>query len=242
MTRLVTGALTAGLATILLFSTTSPAQAMDEAAFKAEETRLFKMNVGPVTPPRQIEAGYEALLDTPDLTPEQRASALATRASFRGSDGQNKVGQLADLDMLVEQYPDIRNAELFKERRAYAWVQTWYMTDRLLKDMTGDKAFGELWGLGYWDDAVATLLNRRKPATLDGLHISWLQREGYIEAGSGGKGGGGGGVGRSTVVNDQKNVFEIKGYGGASPQPRQGEGLEATLQALQAEAAQYKTD
>lgn len=238
--RTLSGRLLFGVAVFALYCAVHSAEAKDQATFEQELRALIMTPVGNFTTTYVVEKRYFDLYNDPTLDEKQKAMVLSSRAGFRGADGDNMIGKLADLDLLVEQYPNAPSAERYKADRAYAYVQTWHMTDRILKGQKEDRMFAELWSLGYWDDAVDVLKNAKRPVELDGILIKDLQREGYITDTSGGKGGGGSSAGLTTITDDRDQTYTINGYGRDVPNEKLGPELKTTLEALRTKAAQYK--
>ena len=158
------------LATVLAATAITPALAREDADLNSQLRAMAKWS----NEPWHI-AAYEKILADPGLTDIQRARVLNFRANARYGAG-DKLGQLADLDLLVERYPDVPNAEAYRTDRAYAYVQAWHLADRALKGLkrsgglTGSE-LRDLWELGYWEDVAAFALKNR-PAT---LRASWLR-------------------------------------------------------------------
>ncbi|NHK29314.1 hypothetical protein FF098_015455 [Parvularcula flava] len=238
--RTMSGRLVFGIVVFALYCALHGAEAKDQNVFTEELRTLLMTPVNGFNTIYIMEQKYLNLYNDPSLSEEQKAMVLASRAGFRGSEGDNKVGQLADLDLLVQLYPNAESAERYKEDRAYAYVQTWHMTNRILKGQNEDKMFAELWSLGYWDDAVDVLTKAKRPVELDGILIRDLQREGYIKGASSGKGGGSSSSRRTIVRDDHDQEFAINGYNLDAPNEKLGDNLKTSLEALRTKAAQYK--
>ncbi|MBD58933.1 MAG: hypothetical protein CL808_02260 [Citromicrobium sp.] len=181
-------------------------------------------------------AKYEALLAAPDLTDAQRARVLNYRAASRGGAG-DKLGQLADLDLLVQSYPGVPAAESYADARAYAYVQAWHLADRALKGLArlngpDGGELRDLWELGYWDDVAAFALKNGAITISNTEQARDIARK--LAA------SGRGTAQMCVAVMENKAPCEI-GPQEPSPQPLTGEGLAAALRELQGRAAVYKT-
>lgn len=220
------------LATVLAIATVTPALAREDADLNSQLRAMAKWS----NEPWHI-AAYEKILADPSLTDIQRARVLNFRANARYGAG-DKLGQLADLDLLVERYPDVSNAEAYRTDRAYAYVQAWHLADRALKGLNSlggpsGSELRDLWELGYWEDVAAFALKNGAITIGNTEQARDIARK--LAA-----------SGRGTpqmcvAVMKDKRPCEI-GPSEPSPQPLQGAGLAAALATLQVRAAVYKTD
>lgn len=182
-------------------------------------------------------ARYDELLAAPDLTDRQRARVLGYRAATRGGAG-DKLGQVADLDRLVQSYPEVAREFDWYSTRSYAWVQAWHLADRALTGLARGRGIKgselrDLWELGYWDDVAAMALSDGRIVVTGKEEARDIARK-LAETGRGT-------AQMCVAVMEDKQPCEM-GASDPSPQPLQGDGLASALTRLKAQAAAYKTD
>ncbi len=220
------------LAAAVATAAVSPALARDDADLNSQLRAMPKWSNE-----EWHLAAYEKILADQTLTDEQRARVLNYRAVSRGAAG-DKLGQLADLDLVVAKFPNVTRAQAYKEARAYAYVQAWHMANRVLESLTmGRKSSGaelrDLWGLGFWDDVEARALENGE-ITISSKYWSRDIARKLAETGRGT-------AQMCVAVMENKAPCEM-GADEPSPQPLQGDALVATLTELKERAAVYKTD
>jgi len=98
-----------------------------------------------------------ALIDRPELTPEQRIEALYMRAVLKGTTAEDRTGAIADYQTVIETAPaGHRLIERAKENKAYAETQMGHINRRLAQGPAGQTSqyFQDLLAAGRHDEAA----------------------------------------------------------------------------------------
>ena len=126
-------------------------------------------------------AGYSKLLENPDLTDEQRATVLRYRASSRAGNGDDKLGAVADYARIRDEFSNTRHYENAVSQYAYTYGQIYYMTKRALAaQVMHDDVIADLWGLGYWDQAILLTKERNVTITTNTPLLRDMLETGYL--------------------------------------------------------------